>query len=1152
MKKEEIACRIIEFWYIIEFLSQDVFPVETRENKKRIKQLRDLANNTGITQKEKDKYKKYRKTTLFYDFPSEQSIGEQINEDNTVFTTLPETGTKKHLCIGKLRREFLIKALYACLGIEDNRPEEDNSDICLMALKVDEEGAYVSNSLRISPILWGLCKCIEAQGKMDETIIHSDKYNEEINKIERTIDTNEPLDNEKINKLYDTICEQYIQPLGDLSSAVTLEGLFIYTRYKNKKICIQEEELETDYSELISGFYTDDLLMVKQAISQMSSSHPKSIYNEIIDYIIGIHYEDINREICPDKIDIRNNKEAIAQWLSADRSPLGKWPSKYSPALMQQIAINIAITENEDGKAIFSVNGPPGTGKTTLLKEIIASNIVSRAGLLCNYENPDDAFLKKEFEDGLQKDHGYDQYQKYYYTFRNPDIARYGMLVASCNNAAVENITKELPDGKKLLGDLESGKNDEEEIAEGLAAVANCFDRSQSTKNERYRYFNAQNKKDFQEITDVYFSKLAAELMSDENQPVSPDFTEWGLVSAPMGKRGNINKYYYSVLNELIENFLKQNDSIAERKKQYLQIKEEFNEQWKKVSCMKDDLCDFMKLSEKYDELGQKEELLSLNTTKVAQMQEAYETEISKLEGLESVYKSICNSLIEKEDARKWYEILFSKWIHSERLRQIAELKEKKQHIKHQTEQGELLAAALLQQKQQLEEEKLRLSSYISHIRTEWNNKQETYKGTLTEINKQFWEDFESKDEKTSTRIQTTTPWTWHAYNREREKLFFLALQVHKEFILSSKCCRSNFINLAMMWKYRENSNKELCTYSTKDKQNAYSHLLNTLFLLTPVMSTTFASVGRFLKYIDQPGSLGTLIIDEAGQASPHVALGALWRCQKAIIVGDPKQVEPVVTDDADAIKYAFSDDIIRPYLNKTISVQEFADKINPYGSYIKNSFDEDAAPTWVGCPLVVHRRCINPMFGISNELSYDGTMKIQTQQPKVQDERKFIEAESYWINVEGKEKGNKNHFVEEQGEAAYKLVVKGFENYGEAPDLYIISPFTTVINGIKNKILSSPLLKRYGTEEVEKWANESCGTVHKFQGKEAKEVIFLLGCDEKAMGAIKWVKPNIVNVAVTRAKYRLYVIGNYGAWQKSDLFKTLKNRLVYKPYSNT
>lgn len=99
-----------------------------------------------------------------------------------------------------------------------------------------------------------------------------------------------------------------------------------------------------------------------------------------------------------------------------------------------------------------------------------------------------------------------------------------------------------------------------------------------------------------------------------------------------------------------------------------------------------------------------------------------------------------------------------------------------------------------------------------------------------------------------------------------------------------------------------------------------------------------------------------------------------------------------------------------------------------------------------------------------------------------------------------------------------------------ENPDIYIISPFTTVVKGLKSYIKSYSGIKK-------DWKLEDhIGTVHTFQGKEAEEVIFVLGCDksEKAAGAIRWVNKNIVNVAVTRAKYRLYVIGDKEAWSKS------------------
>ena len=76
--------------------------------------------------------------------------------------------------------------------------------------------------------------------------------------------------------------------------------------------------------------------------------------------------------------------------------PEGCWPSKYKASLMQQFAVNVIyekLVEKEE-EGVFSVNGPPGTGKTTLLRDVIASILVKRAKVLVQYEEPVDAFCK--------------------------------------------------------------------------------------------------------------------------------------------------------------------------------------------------------------------------------------------------------------------------------------------------------------------------------------------------------------------------------------------------------------------------------------------------------------------------------------------------------------------------------------------------------------------------------------------------------------------------------------------------------------------------------------------------------------------------------------------------------------------------------------
>ncbi|MFB2516001.1 AAA domain-containing protein [Lysinibacillus sp. OTC-L20] len=103
------------------------------------------------------------------------------------------------------------------------------------------------------------------------------------------------------------------------------------------------------------------------------------------------------------------------------------------------------------------------------------------------------------------------------------------------------------------------------------------------------------------------------------------------------------------------------------------------------------------------------------------------------------------------------------------------------------------------------------------------------------------------------------------------------------------------------------------------------------------------------------------------------------------------------------------------------------------------------------------------------------------------------------------------------------------------ANEIYVITPFRNVPNQIIK------ILDQIQFTQREEGRVTNVGTVHTFQGKEAKIVYLVLGADTKSKGAASWavLDSNIMNVAATRAKEEFYIIGD------KQLYASLGSRVA-------
>jgi superfamily I DNA and/or RNA helicase len=95
-----------------------------------------------------------------------------------------------------------------------------------------------------------------------------------------------------------------------------------------------------------------------------------------------------------------------------------------------------------------------------------------------------------------------------------------------------------------------------------------------------------------------------------------------------------------------------------------------------------------------------------------------------------------------------------------------------------------------------------------------------------------------------------------------------------------------------------------------------------------------------------------------------------------------------------------------------------------------------------------------------------------------------------------------------------------------------VLSPFRDVVNQADRNIRD-----KFGADA---FPEKQIGTVHTMQGRETDVVVLVLGTDPSpSKRARDWAArpPNLLNVAVSRARRRLFIIGSLAEWGEIQNF---------------
>ena len=314
-------------------------------------------------------------------------------------------------------------------------------------------------------------------------------------------------------------------------------------------------------------------------------------------------------------------------------------------------------------------------------------------------------------------------------------------------------------------------------------------------------------------------------------------------------------------------------------------------------------------------------------------------------------------------------------------------------------------------------------------------------------------------------------------------------------------------------------SDSETVNQSVKSKARRLQSEVSEMFSCWAVTSLSAKGKVPF-----DAGHFDIVVIDEASQCDIASAIPLLFRAKQSVIIGDPMQLRHISSvskaKDSD-LQAKF--DLVENHMSWMYSVNSLYDLAASIASpgQIINLRD--------------HHRCHADIIGFSNEQFYGGKLRVATKYSSLR-RPTSKGAGVVWTDVVGNvnRPASGGAVNSAEAEKVVQLLVDLLIDRGYEGTVGVVTPFRA-----QDQLIKTLISKHEGLQEAGSRAKLLVDTVHKFQGDE-RDVMFFspVVSDGIQPGAIGFLRSNgnLFNVAITRARSLLHVVGDRSACSTSGI----------------